>query len=305
MKIFLIGDVHGCYRELSALLDQMAPAHDDEIWFCGDLVGRGPQPEEVMRLICALPGARGVLGNHDLHLLSIAAGVRDNKSSLRLDSLLRSPALGDYIDWLRQRPLALSMRNIILVHASVHPLWDEEKIMSLSRQASAKMLLPGYAATLAGMYGNQPARWHEGLQGEEKWRLLLNIFTRARYFHPDGHVNLDRDNRPDTPGASDDIVPWYELAHARGPQTLVFFGHWSALADYNIDAGYRVYHLDKGCVWGNRLFGAEVSWETAPARPVRGASDGQSKLTADSSSPCQPKMKIRTHCVKAFAAPAG
>ena len=260
MRIYAIGDVHACYRELCQLLERMAPGADDKIWFCGDLVGRGPEPGAVLRLVMDMPNAEVVLGNHDLHLLAIAAGARANKPSLRLDSLLADPRLDDCIEWLRARPLLLLHEDILMVHASLHPDWDESAACSYAEEICAQLRAPGYSGLLTAMYGDSPNRWSPGLEGEERARALLNIFTRARYYLPDGGLNLARDGRPDSGDDSGSGAPWYTLAHRRSPQTMVFFGHWSALADYNIGPEHGVFHLDKGCVWGNRLLGAEITW---------------------------------------------
>ncbi len=76
MSTYLIGDVHGCYDELIALLKQVdfTPGQDT-LWLTGDLVARGPGSLEVLRFVKSLgDSVRMVLGNHDLHLLAVFAG---------------------------------------------------------------------------------------------------------------------------------------------------------------------------------------------------------------------------------------
>ncbi|MGV3345053.1 metallophosphoesterase, partial [Enterobacteriaceae bacterium LUAb1] len=76
MSTYLIGDVHGCYNELNALLQQVAfDPSQDTLWLTGDLVARGPASLEVLRYVRSLgDSAKIVLGNHDLHLLAVYAG---------------------------------------------------------------------------------------------------------------------------------------------------------------------------------------------------------------------------------------
>ena len=47
----IIGDVHGHYDTLIALLDSIAPNNDDRIYFLGDLIDRGPKSAEVVDLV--------------------------------------------------------------------------------------------------------------------------------------------------------------------------------------------------------------------------------------------------------------
>jgi putative phosphoesterase len=71
MKIGVIADIHGDYTALTTALDRLEHQHRVEHILCaGDLVGRGPRPEEVVQLI-RQRGIPSVKGNHD----EWAAGV--------------------------------------------------------------------------------------------------------------------------------------------------------------------------------------------------------------------------------------
>ncbi|WP_420839757.1 metallophosphoesterase [Colwellia maritima] len=86
MAIYLVGDIQGCYRELKALLKQVAfnPTLD-QLYLAGDLVARGPDSLATLRFVKSLhQSAKVVLGNHDLHLLSVYAGLKKSKNKISL-----------------------------------------------------------------------------------------------------------------------------------------------------------------------------------------------------------------------------
>jgi predicted phosphodiesterase len=62
MKIAVLSDIHSNLAALEAVRDDLQAV--DEIWVLGDIVGYGPQPNEVIRALQQM-GARSVLGNHD------------------------------------------------------------------------------------------------------------------------------------------------------------------------------------------------------------------------------------------------
>ena len=107
MATYAIGDVQGCFDELQALLFKINFNSDrDQLWFCGDLVNRGPKSLDTLRFIRSLEGnAITVLGNHDLHLL--AAAYQNNKPGKHdtFADILHATDLAEILDWLRHQPL--------------------------------------------------------------------------------------------------------------------------------------------------------------------------------------------------------
>ncbi len=104
MSTYLIGDVHGCYDELIALLAQVEFDPRDT-WLTGDSVARGPDRWRSCASVKSLgDSVRLVLGNHDLHLLAVFAGISRNKPKDRLKSP-PAPDADELLNWLRRQPL--------------------------------------------------------------------------------------------------------------------------------------------------------------------------------------------------------
>jgi bis(5'-nucleosyl)-tetraphosphatase (symmetrical) len=213
-RIF-IGDVQGCREELEALLERLRydPAVD-ALHPVGDLVNRGPDSLGCLRLLERL-GALPVLGNHDLHLLACAAGLRGERRGDTLADVLRSDERERYVEWLRAQPFVRVFPDLYLVHAGLHPRWTDPA----RELAGADPLHPSPAARFA---------------------------VRARYADPSGNLPA-RDDAP--PGAP--YRPWHELyrAEAHGGRTVVF-GHWAA---QGLVVRPHLRGLDTGCVWGKEL----------------------------------------------------
>ena len=107
--LFLVGDIQGCADALDRLLARIdfSPSRD-RLYVLGDLVNRGPGSLATLRRLRGLgDAATCVLGNHDWHLLAVAAGVRPRHRSDTIDDILDAPDREDWLGWLRQRRMAV------------------------------------------------------------------------------------------------------------------------------------------------------------------------------------------------------
>ncbi|MEJ2310144.1 MAG: symmetrical bis(5'-nucleosyl)-tetraphosphatase [Gammaproteobacteria bacterium] len=253
MATYAIGDVQGCYDELLALLDLVGfDEAADSLWFVGDLVNRGPKSLEVLRFVKSL-GDRAVtvLGNHDLHLLAVAEGVKSVKKQSSLQAVLDASDRDELLDWLRHRKLMHHDRRLgfSMVHAGVAPQWD--LAMALEMAASVEAVLqnsPACKAFLANMYGDKPDTWSDSLQDFDRLRFITNAFTRLRYCTKKGRLSM----RAKGPLGSQPARywPWFMIPGRQTANTRIVFGHWSTLGYM---AGVNVWALDTGCLWGGHL----------------------------------------------------
>ncbi|TSE35392.1 symmetrical bis(5'-nucleosyl)-tetraphosphatase [Tepidimonas charontis] len=253
MALYLIGDVQGCDGALQHLLDEIgfSPSRD-RLVLLGDLVNRGPASLAVLRRLRALEGAaEALLGNHDLHLLAVAAGVRQPHRNDTLHDILNAPDRATLLDWLRQRPLALTAEGWLLVHAGVLPVWTPTEVLRLAEEVQARLRAPDHADWLRQMYGNEPARWDETLQGSARWRVIVNALTRLRFCRPDGEMEFA--TKDSAAAAPPGFVPWFDVPGRRSAGTPIAFGHWSTLGPLQRP---DLLALDSGCVWGGQLSAA-------------------------------------------------
>jgi bis(5'-nucleosyl)-tetraphosphatase (symmetrical) len=244
-----IGDLQGCADPLDRLLQSIRPEADEPLWFAGDLVNRGPDSLGTLRRVRAL-GARAtaVLGNHDLHLLATAGGLRRPHRSDTLDAVLGAPDLAELLDWLRARPLAHLERGHLLVHAGLFPQWSAGRTVELAAEVERVLRGPDWLDFLGVMYGNRPDRWDDALSGDDRLRAIVNALTRMRFVDRTGRMDFAAKEGAAT--APPGLVPWFDAPDRRSRDVVVVCGHWSTLGLVLRD---DLVALDTGCVWGGAL----------------------------------------------------
>ncbi|HEX5056992.1 MAG TPA: symmetrical bis(5'-nucleosyl)-tetraphosphatase [Gammaproteobacteria bacterium] len=253
MAVYAIGDVQGCYTELRRLLDSLHfdPARD-QLWFVGDLVNRGPQSLECLRFVKDLgDGAVVTLGNHDLSLLLVIAGVKPLTARNTTGDILRAPDRDELFNWLRHRPLLHHDPKLdyVMIHAGLPPQWDLATAKGCARELESLLRSENYLEYFQGMYGDMPDIWSENLQGVERWRFITNCFTRMRYCTAEGRLDLDTKGKPSKQD-NKNLYPWFRVPGRRNAGMRILFGHWSALGLVRENG---VTSLDTGCVWGGAL----------------------------------------------------
>jgi bis(5'-nucleosyl)-tetraphosphatase (symmetrical) len=275
MATYAIGDVQGCYPELQRMLEKLRfDPSSDRLWFCGDLVNRGGQSLETLRLIHSLRESCVItLGNHDLSLLAIA--LRKPEAQSRVNPELREVLFADdapvLFEWLRSQRLLHHDESLgwTMIHAGLAPSWTLRQAQRSAQEVERELSSPRHPRLLKNLFGNRPAGWSSRLQGIERLRASINTLTRMRYCDTQGRIDFEGKGIPgtQTPG----MYPWFEVPGMRRRDTRIVCGHWSALGRF---AGLGVYAIDTGCVWGGRLTALrldseEPQYTTVNAEPHR------------------------------------
>lgn len=247
---YVIGDLQGCLLQTKALIKKTrATSPEARLIFLGDLVNRGPSSLQTLRYVRGLgDAARVVLGNHDLHLLAAAHGIRKVKTDDPLQAILQAPDCGVLLDWLRHQPMAYAVEGNLMVHAGVLPQWSVEQTLSLAEEVEAVLRGSHWVDFLRKMYGNEPAQWHDGLRGMDRLRCIVNALTRLRFCTLDGRMEFDTHTGIDT--APPGFLPWFDVPGRQTEQVTVVCGHWSTLG---LVMRPNLMALDTGCVWGGKL----------------------------------------------------
>ena len=280
-----IGDIQGCLDGLLALVDAIdrreaaavAAAGADaaaspaspaslpssassagepaRLWLVGDLVNRGPRSLATLRWAIANEHRiTTVLGNHDLHLLAVAAGIRPMHRADTLAEILAAPDAAELIDWVRRRPLAHLENGHLMVHAGVLPQWDAQRTLELGAEVQEVLSGPRWMDFVRVMYGNEPALWDDALAGADRLRVIVNALTRLRFCTPDGTMDFRAKQGAESPPAGH--LPWFDVPGRASADVTVVFGHWSTLG---LVMRPNLLALDTGCVWGGALTAVRLS----------------------------------------------
>ncbi len=198
MSHYAIGDIQGCHAEFCQLLELIGfSVRDDRLWLVGDLVNRGPGSLAVLREVMALGDAAiTVLGNHDFHLLTVAAGYAKAHRKDTIAPILEAPDRELLLEWLRRRPLVVVDGGFLLVHAGLMPTWTPETALALSDEVGAVLASERADDFLRALYGDEPRAWRDGLAGFDRLRVIVNACTRMRFCTADGSMEFKEKRGP-------------------------------------------------------------------------------------------------------------
>jgi len=250
---YAIGDIQGCFSALKQLLKSVEFNRDkDRLWIAGDLINRGPESLQTLEFLYKIrENLDIVLGNHDLHLLAVAAGFKKPTPSDTLDDILKSPIRKQLLNWLRQQPLIHhdSTLNYTMVHAGIPPQWSISESLIYAKEVENILSSDDINTFLSVMYGNSPNHWDESLTGMDRLRLITNYFTRMRFCTPAGGLELKTKSHVND--APTGYYPWFDINNRKAKNDNIIFGHWAALEGKTHQD--NIFALDTGCVWGGKL----------------------------------------------------
>ena len=258
MSTYVVGDIQGCLQPLKCLLKRVNFNPDrDVLWSVGDIVNRGPKCLKTLRWFYERrDNVVMVLGNHDLHLLAVAAGARKLARSDTIEPILHAKDRDKLLGWLHHRPLIHQEHGYTLVHAGIPPQWTVIEAASYAWEVEQVLRGPQCTEFLREMYGNEPAVWSDDLTGMTRLRVITNYLTRMRYCTKKGKLDLISKGPSPDPAALkaagiNTVSAWFSHPERKSAGNKILFGHWASLEGHTDDP--NVIGLDTGCVWGGSL----------------------------------------------------
>lgn len=120
-RTVVIGDIHGCYDELVALLELIDFQAEDQVIAVGDLIVKGNKNKEVLDLFRTDTRFSSVLGNHDRALLRYWRGEGNLKKAQAKTAVELQSNAKDYCEYLDSLPLLIELNGYVVVHAGLRP----------------------------------------------------------------------------------------------------------------------------------------------------------------------------------------
>ena len=141
-----------------------------------------------------------------------------------------------------------------MCHAGIYPLWDLNTAKHYAKEFGHILSTDNFSDYLYQLYGNEPSAWSATLNTTERLRFICNAFTRMRFCHRQGQLNLNfKGTIADAP---EDCYPWYAVPGRRPIAETIIFGHWAAIQGQCSTP--NIYAIDTGCVWGGQLTALRV-----------------------------------------------
>lgn len=224
MTTYAIGNVKGDYQSLVTLLEKIQfDPENDCLWFTGNLVNEGSQSLAILRFVKDLgKKAVTVLGDQELHLLTLAEGFIESEVDDKLDEILHAPDRDELLKWLRRRPLIHhdGKLNFTLVHAGIPAEWTFSQALTFAYEVESVLAQGNYTALLENR-GQDQSRWHAKLRGWKRLRFIANAYTLMKYCNGQGKLDFNARGAVNT--QAEGLVPWYRLSERMTANLNIIF----------------------------------------------------------------------------------
>lgn len=171
MQTLVLGDIHGCFQELQALLDKAGLAADDAIISLGDCVDRGPETPQVLQFFKGNSNAQLIMGNHERKHVRGSLGEVKLAISQRISKLQFADDYPAALEYMSSLPLFLDIPEAILVHGSLEP--------GIPLQEQLPTVLCGTMGGEKYLRDNYDQPWYELYSGEKAVLVGHRNYTKT------------------------------------------------------------------------------------------------------------------------------
>lgn len=240
MTSYAIGSVYGDYQALMQLLDKIGfDPNSDRLWFSGNLVNRGSESASVIRFVKSLgKNAVTVLGDQELHLLSLASGISPPGESDTLDDILNAADKDELLKWVRQCGLIHhdSKLHFTMVHAGIPGEWTFSQTLTFAYEVESVLSsASNFPAFLENRRQDQ-SRWHAKLRGWKRLNFIANAYTLMKYCNEQGKLDFKASGAIHS--QSDGLMPWYRVPNRITANLNIVFADDAGFEDRSVPGIY-------------------------------------------------------------------
>ncbi|SFV57068.1 Bis(5'-nucleosyl)-tetraphosphatase, symmetrical [hydrothermal vent metagenome] len=270
MAVWAIGDIQGCFDNFQKILKKIEFNPEvDELWVAGDLVNRGDKSLETLNYLYSIrDSVKIVLGNHDIALIAMYAGIK--KTNKTVQPILDAPNVKELIDWLRHQPfLHINYKlGYAMAHAGISPQFDLGMAINYAKRIEKKLQGRNYKAWLKDMFKSSSNKFNAKASSLDIEKYILSSFIAMRFCKDDGKLDFKQKGSPtNMKRLNRGLRPWFDCPARKPIPLTIVFGHWSTLVnDTNLKYYFdgNVLCLDTGCLWGRRLTCARLDIKKSP-----------------------------------------
>lgn len=171
-RAFVVGDVHGCFDELTRLLERAALDEQDWVIAAGDVIDRGPASVEVLAFLRQRPNTIVISGNHERKHVHSAAGSIDPALSQVITREQFGDSYEEACEFMAFLPYAIELDDAIVVHAYLEP----DVALAEQRQT----ILAGTMSGQRHLRLRYDRPWYEYYDGEKPVIVGHRTYNRDR-----------------------------------------------------------------------------------------------------------------------------
>lgn len=170
-RTFFIGDVHGCYDELIALIAHAGITDDDDLYFVWDLINKWPKSYEVVEYVRNRPNTWCVMGNHEYYSFELVGDIDSDwwiwkelfpENMKQIENELTQNSHIINIEWIKSLPYFIETDRFLLIHAWLHPEYPWIPPLEIAiniRTYKGKPWYEYYTGDKLVIYGHWAAEW--------------------------------------------------------------------------------------------------------------------------------------------------